>query len=65
MVKLWGWLNANNRTILIAIMAFINQPILYFILETTLLNLLLIILVTIEQRFEEKLAASIDIETAC
>jgi CDP-diacylglycerol--serine O-phosphatidyltransferase len=64
MVKLWGWLNANNRTILIAIMAFINQPILYFILETTLLNLLLIIFVTIEQRFEEKLAASIDIETA-
>ena len=44
-VKAWGLMNANYRTFAIFIACVIKQPILYFILEITLLNLLLIILV--------------------
>jgi hypothetical protein len=44
-VKAWGFMNANYRTFAIFIACVIKQPILYFILEITLLNLILIILV--------------------
>ena len=60
MVKLWGLLNANNRTILIFIAAILNQPILYFVIEVTLLNFILIGLIIYEQSFDEKLAHPLD-----
>ena len=57
MVKAWGLLNANNRTILIFLCALIGQPIWYFIIELTLFNILLVGLMIAERSFEHKLIA--------
>lgn len=59
MVRAWSLLNANNRTLLIFIFCLIGEPQLYFLFELTVLNLLLVVLIAAEWRFERKLAASI------
>lgn len=56
-VRAWALLNANNRTIMIAVMASIGQPIWYFIYEITALNLVLIGLLVYERKTEARIAA--------
>lgn len=60
MVKAWGLLNANNRTFLIFICAFINLPELYFAIELVLFNVIMLILIIAERKFEKKLAAEVE-----
>lgn len=56
-VKGWALLNANNRTIMIAIMALIGMPALYFIYEIVVLNIVLIALIVFERSAEKRIAA--------
>jgi phosphatidylglycerophosphate synthase len=55
-VRAWALLNANNRTIMIAVMAAIAQPALYFVYEITILNIVLIGLLIYERRAEARIA---------
>ena len=57
MVRAWGILNANNRTVLIFICALIGQPAFYFAFELLVFNIVLVILLVAEWRLEKKLAA--------
>ncbi len=57
-VRLWALLNANNRTIMLAVMAFIGQPFLYFIYEIILLNLGFIGLLFYERIAEAKISSN-------
>lgn len=57
MVRAWGLLNANNRTILIFIFAAMGQPIFYFAFELIVLNFILIVLLIAERQQEKKIAA--------
>jgi CDP-diacylglycerol---serine O-phosphatidyltransferase len=63
MVRAWGLLNANNRTIMIGLTALLGQPVLYFLYETIVLNIVLIGLVFAEGQHDAKLAKSVEIET--
>lgn len=56
-VKAWALLNANNRTIMIALFAFLGQPILYFFYEIVILNIVLIGLIIYEKTTERRLAS--------
>jgi len=56
-VKAWALLNANNRTIMIAVMALIGMPVLYFIYEIVVLNVVLIALIIFERSAEKRIAA--------
>lgn len=58
-VRAWALLNANNRTIMIAIMALIGQPELYFFYEIILLNIVLIGLIIYERQSEKRIAAQV------
>lgn len=51
-VKAWGLLNANNRTIMLAIMALLGHPLWYFIYEIVVLSLLFIALLVYERKVE-------------
>lgn len=51
-VRAWALLNANNRTIMIAVMAFFGSPELYFIYEIIVLNILLVLLIFFERMVE-------------
>ncbi len=55
MVKSWSLLNANNRTLLIFLFCLAGEPQYYFVFELTVLNLVLIILMLAEWRFEKQL----------
>jgi phosphatidylglycerophosphate synthase len=57
MVRAWGLLNANNRTLLIFIFALLGQPAFYFAFELIVLNLVLAVLLVAEWRQEKALAA--------
>jgi len=59
MVKAWGLLNANNRTIFIAIVAYLGQPELFFMLEVAVLNVIMFILIFAERKQEQMLAKNI------
>ena len=37
----WSWLSANKRTIALSVLCLLQAPLYYFLLELTLLNLLL------------------------
>ncbi|HEY8352561.1 MAG TPA: hypothetical protein VIK87_08460, partial [Sphingomonadales bacterium] len=56
-VLAWGLLNANKRTLLIAIFAFLDAPAFYFLLEVTLFNLAMLLLMLAELRLERQLVA--------
>ena len=55
-VKAWALLNANNRTIMIAVMAAFARPELYFLYEIILLNIVLLGLMIYEYYTEKKIA---------
>jgi len=59
MVRAWGVLNANNRTALICIFAFIGQPALYFAFELLVFNFVLVVLMVAEWRLEKSLIKEI------
>ncbi len=54
-VRAWGILNANNRTLLITIFAFLGKPLLYFLFELTIFNIVMIILIIVESRQDKRL----------
>ena len=58
-IRAWALLNANNRTIMIAIMAFMGRPELYFFYEIILLNIVLIGLIIYEGQSEGRIAAQV------
>lgn len=58
LVRLWALLNANNRTIILAICAFIGQPELYFLYEIIVLNALLVLLLIAERFWEKQIASA-------
>ncbi|MCK0070839.1 CDP-alcohol phosphatidyltransferase family protein [Kordiimonas laminariae] len=55
MVKAWALLNANNRTLLIFIFAFMGQPALYFAVELILFNIIMATLMIAEWQQEKTL----------
>ncbi|HHI88747.1 MAG TPA: CDP-alcohol phosphatidyltransferase family protein [Hellea balneolensis] len=55
-VRAWGLLNANNRTIMLAVCAGLGHPLWYFIYESVILNIVFAGLLVWERRFEHKLA---------
>ena len=57
-VKAWGLLNANNRTIMLAVMALIGHPLWYFIYEIAVLTLVFIGLLFYERKVEARILAS-------
>jgi phosphatidylglycerophosphate synthase len=55
-VRAWALLNANNRTIAIALFAALGLPAMYFVYEIVLLNIVLIGLIVYERRAEARIA---------
>ena len=55
-VRAWAILNANNRTIAIALFAGFGLPALYFIYEIVVLNIVLVGLIIYERRAEAEIA---------
>jgi CDP-diacylglycerol---serine O-phosphatidyltransferase len=51
-VRRWSILNANNRTFMIALAAFLGRPVLYFVYEIVILNAVLLALLIYEKRVE-------------
>lgn len=58
-VRAWSILNANNRTIMLAVFAWFGRPALYFAYEVLVLNAALLILLLLESRNESSLAAKL------
>lgn len=56
MVRAWGILNANKRTLLITVFAFLGEPATYFLLEVTVFNIVLLFLILGELWVERQLA---------
>jgi phosphatidylglycerophosphate synthase len=56
-VKAWSLLNANNRTIMIAVFALFGQPLLYLMYEIIVLNIVLIGLIIYERYAERRIAS--------
>ncbi len=54
-VRAWGLLNANNRTIMLAIFAALKHPLWYFVFEAVVLNLVFVVLLMWEKRVERNL----------
>ena len=57
MVRAWAILNANNRTFLIFIFAYMGKPALYFMFEITVFNIVMLVLLFAERWQESSLAA--------
>ena len=57
MVRAWAILNANNRTFLIFIFAYMGKPALYFMFEITVFNAVMLALLFAERYQESSLAA--------
>ncbi|RMB07748.1 CDP-alcohol phosphatidyltransferase family protein [Eilatimonas milleporae] len=55
MVRVWSLLNANNRTLMIFVTALAGQPLLYFVFELVVLNLVMAGLLLAERRQEKAL----------
>lgn len=58
-VRRWSVLNANNRTIMIALACFVGQPVLYFAYEVIILNAVVIGLIVYEKRVEDVIVRDI------
>ncbi|MBL1431634.1 CDP-alcohol phosphatidyltransferase family protein [Oceanicaulis sp. AH-315-P02] len=58
LVRAWGLLNANNRTILLAITALFGHPEWYFLIEIIGLNLVFIGLLFFERYTENKIVST-------
>ncbi|WP_262692828.1 CDP-alcohol phosphatidyltransferase family protein [Kordiimonas aestuarii] len=56
MVRAWGILNANNRTLLIFLFSLVGQPAFYFAVELFAFNVILAILMFTEAQLEKKLS---------
>jgi len=54
-VRAWALLNANNRTIVLAVMALIGHPIYYFFYEFGFLNIVFISLLYFERGQEKRI----------
>lgn len=57
-VRAWALLNANNRTIMLAVFALLGRPAWYFVYEIVLLNSVMIALLIYERRTEAAIAGS-------
>jgi hypothetical protein len=57
MFKLWGLLMTNTRMLVLFVFLFIGQPIWYFWIEITLLNLLLACLIYRQEKMSQSLIA--------
>jgi phosphatidylglycerophosphate synthase len=53
----WSWESANNRTIAIFLACLLGRPILYFLVEVTLLNIALVMLVGMNHQRAAQLKA--------
>lgn len=56
-VRAWAVLNANNRTIAIALFATLGLPAMYFAYEIVVLNIILIALIIYERKAEANIAS--------
>lgn len=56
-VRAWALLNANNRTVMIAVIALFARPEFYFIYEVIVLNIVLVGLIIYERVSERRIAA--------
>jgi len=54
-VRAWALLNANNRTLMLAVFAVFGAPALYFVYEVVFLNIVLIGLMAYERSAEAKI----------
>ena len=54
-VRAWALLNANNRTIMIAVIAILGRPELYFIYEIVILNIVFVGLIIYERLAENRI----------
>ncbi|MEE9273558.1 MAG: CDP-alcohol phosphatidyltransferase family protein [Robiginitomaculum sp.] len=59
-VRAWALLNANNRTIMIAVFALFAKPSLYFWYEILVLNIVFISVLFYEKTVEAKISQGID-----
>jgi phosphatidylglycerophosphate synthase len=59
LVRRWSILNANNRTLMIALAAFAGRPAFYFLYEIIILNAVLVILILTERKQERRLAEDV------
>lgn len=57
-VRTWALLNANNRTVMIAVFATLGRPVLYFLYEIILLNMVLAGLLFCERSAENRIAGT-------
>ncbi len=55
-VRFWGLLNANNRTLAIAIAVLAGRPLWFFIYEAVILNIVFLGLIVIQRRAEMRIA---------
>lgn len=55
LVKAWSLFNPNKRTFLLAALAAVNLPAVYFVIEITVFNLLLVFLTLCERPYETAL----------
>jgi phosphatidylglycerophosphate synthase len=55
-VRFWGLLNANNRTLAIAIAVLAGRPLWFFIYEAVFLNIVFFGLIVIQRRAELRIA---------
>jgi len=55
MFKLWGLLMTNTRMLVLFIFLFLGQPIWYFWVEVTILNVLLVYLIHRQETMSQSL----------
>jgi hypothetical protein len=55
MFKLWGLLMTNARMLILFILLFIGQPVWYFWIEVTVLNVLLASLICCQESMAQSL----------
>jgi len=58
MVKIWGLLNANNRTFLIFAVALFGRPELFFLFELVVLSAIMAVLMVAEWQVEKTLSVT-------
>ena len=52
-VRLWSALNANNRTLAIALFCLLGQPVLYFAYEIVVLSMIFLFLIVRQSQWEQ------------
>lgn len=62
LVRMWSVLNANNRTILIAVTALGNLPAAYFFVELTAFNAIFVFLIYYEWAYEKSLVRNVEVD---